>query len=118
MNVWQQYLYHSKDRLRAWRGYAKAKLWVMQGAKIGSRVIIEPGCRVERAWGVRIGERSLLERRVWVKLVSDVARAEIGSFYFFGAGTELDIISSIVIGDHTVIAPGLFYDGSQPRNAR
>ena len=64
----------------------------MQGAKLGRRVIIEAGCRVDRPWGVTIGERSRLERRVWVKLVSDVARVEIGSFCFLGAGTELDIM--------------------------
>ena len=106
--MWQQHFYYSKDRIHAWRGYARAKLWVLQGAKIGRRVIIEAGCRMERPWGVRIGERSRLERRVWVKLVSDLARAEIGNFCFLGVGTELDISSSIVIGDHTVIAPGCF----------
>ena len=108
MNTWQQHFYYSKDRIHVWQGYARAKLWTMQGAKLGRRVIIELGCRVDRPWGVKIGERSRLERRVWVKLVSDVACAEIGSFCFVGAGTEFDICGSLVIGNHTVIAPGCF----------
>lgn len=108
MNTWQKHLYYSKDRIQVWQGYARAKLWNMQGAKLGRRVIIESGCRVDRPWGVRIGERSRFERRVWVKLVSDVARAEIGSFCFVGTGTEFDICGSLVIGDHTVIAPLCF----------
>jgi acetyltransferase-like isoleucine patch superfamily enzyme len=105
---WQQYLYYSIDRMRAWRGYARAKLWALQGAKLGRRVIIEADCRIDRPWGVTIGERSRLERRVWLKLVSDAARTEIGSFCFLGTGTELNVINSIEIGDHTVIAPGCF----------
>jgi len=108
MSGWQENLYYSKDRIRAWRGYARAKSWVLQGAKIDKRVIVEADCRVDRPWGVTIGQRSRLERRVWLKLVSDTARAEIGRFCFIGAGTELDIINRIVIGDHTVVAPGCF----------
>jgi acetyltransferase-like isoleucine patch superfamily enzyme len=94
--------------MRAWRGYARAKLWALQGAQLGRRVMIEADCRIDRPWGVTIGDRSHLERRVWLKLVSDTARAELGNFCFLGAGTEFNIIHSIVIGDHTVIAPGCF----------
>ena len=61
-------------------GVRQSKTVGYQGAKLGRRVNIEPGCRVDRAWGVKIGERSRLERRVWVKLVSDLACAEIGNF--------------------------------------
>jgi acetyltransferase-like isoleucine patch superfamily enzyme len=108
MKAWQQHLYYSTDRIRAWRGYAKGKLWALQGAKIGRRVVIDADCRVDRAWGVVIGERSRLERGVWLKLVSDAARLKIGNFSFVGAGTELDISNCMVIGNHTVVAPGCF----------
>jgi acetyltransferase-like isoleucine patch superfamily enzyme len=108
MTAWQQRLYNVTNRVRTWRDYATAKLWAIQGAEIGSRVAVEPNCRVDRAWGITIGERSRLERGVWLKLVTDVARVQIGRFCYLGAGTELDISNGISIGDHTVIAPGCF----------
>ena len=108
MNGWQQRLYHLKDRIRSWQGYARAKSLDLQGAKIGRRVVVEEDCRVDRPWGVTIGERSRLERGVWLKLVSDAARVQIGNFSFVGAATEFDIRNSLVIGNHTVIAPGCF----------
>ncbi len=108
MRTWQRHLFYGADRIRSWRGYARAKSWVLQGARIGRRVVVEADCRIDRPWGVKIGERSRLERRVWLKLVCDDARVEIGSFCFVGAGTQFDISESILIGDHTVIAPCCF----------
>ena len=108
MSAWQQNLYYLIDRIRTWLGYARAKLWALLGASMGRRVKVERDCRVDRPWGVTIGERSHLERGIWLKLVSDVARVQIGKFCYLGAGTELDISNSIVIGNHTVVAPGCF----------
>jgi acetyltransferase-like isoleucine patch superfamily enzyme len=108
MRAWQQNLYYLTDRIRTWRGYARARLWAVQGAKINRWAVIEAACRIDRPWGVTIGERSRLEQRVWLKLVSDTARVQIGKFCYLGAGTQLDIIESIVIGNHTVIAPSCF----------
>lgn len=117
MSGWQRHLYRLKARIRAWRGYARAKLWALQGAKIGRRAIIEADCRIDRPWGVTIGERSRLERGVWLKLVSDTARVQIGNFSFVGAGTEFDISNTMVIGNHTVIAPGCFMTDHDHRTA-
>ena len=108
MSGWQVRLYYLTDRIRAWRGYGRAKLWALQGAKMGKRVVVDASCRIDRPWAVTIGERSRLERGVWLKLVSDVARVQIGNHSFVGAGTELDISNCMVIGDHTVVAPGCF----------
>jgi acetyltransferase-like isoleucine patch superfamily enzyme len=108
MKGWQHHLYRVADRIRVWRGYTRAKLLALQGAKIGRRVAVDADCRIDRPWGVTIGERSRLERGVWLKLVSDGARVQIGNFSFVGAGTEFDISNCIVIGHHTVVAPGCF----------
>ena len=108
MRAWQKNFYYLADRIRTWRGYARARLWAAQGAKISSRVVIETDCRIDRPWGVTIGERSRLEQRVWLKLVSDTARVHIGRHCSVGAGTELDVSDSVVVGNHTVIAPGCF----------
>ena len=77
MSAWQQNIYYLTDRSRTGRGYAKAKLWTLQGGEIGRRVVVEADCRIDRPWGVTIGERSRLERGVLLKLVSDVACVQI-----------------------------------------
>jgi len=64
MNSWQQHLYYSADRIRAWRGYARAKLGLLQDARLSRRVIVKEVCRIDRPSGVAIGERSPLAPRV------------------------------------------------------
>jgi acetyltransferase-like isoleucine patch superfamily enzyme len=64
--------------------------------------------RVWRPWCVRIGTRAQLEQHVYLKVVSDDARVDIGDFVFIGAGSELDAADSIAIGAHTLLAPGVF----------
>ena len=108
MREWRRTLYSFTDRVRSWQGYARAKIWALRGAKVGRRVLVEADCRIDRPWTVMIDERSRLERGVWLKVVSDVARLEIGKFCYLGARTQLDISNSLVIGSHTVIAPGCF----------
>ena len=108
MSFGRKTFHHSINRVRTWRDYGTARLWSWQGAEIGKRVAVEPSCRVDRPWGVVIGERSRLERGVWLKLACDEARVNIGRFCYLGTGTELDATNSIVVGDHTVIAPGCF----------
>ena len=65
MNAWQRYFYHAANRIRSWRGYSRARWLVLQSAKLGRRVIVETDCHIDRPWGVKIGERSRLLRRVW-----------------------------------------------------
>jgi acetyltransferase-like isoleucine patch superfamily enzyme len=91
-----------------WSGYTRGFAWRLMGARIGPKVAVGPQCRVDRAWGVAIGARSTLEPRVWLKLVEDEARLDIGEYTFLGIGTELDIADHIVIGNHVLIAPGCF----------
>src|SRR5262249_13860161 len=108
MRAWQENLYYLTDRIRTWRGYARAMLWAALGARIRRGGVIEARCGTDRPWGVTIGERSRLEQRVWLKLVSDTARVRIGRLCYLGTGTELDVSDSVVVGNHTVIAPGCF----------
>jgi len=83
-------------------------VWGWRGASVGRRVAIGADCRIERPWGVSIGDRASLEQAVWLKLVDDSARLVIGSSTFIGTGTELDVLESVVIGDNVLIAPGCF----------
>lgn len=65
-------------------------------------------CRIERPWAVRIGNRSLFEDSVYLKVVADDASLQFGSYVFVGRGVEFDVQENISVGDHSLIAPGCF----------
>ena len=75
---------------------------------MGRRAAVLRGCRLDRPWGLTLGERVKLEQGVWLKLVDDEAQLRIGSFTFIGAGSQFDILTYVEVGDHTQIAPGCF----------
>jgi acetyltransferase-like isoleucine patch superfamily enzyme len=97
--------------LLRWRtrlAYCRGKSWALRGATIGHRVAIHAGSKVERPYGLSIGDRTTLEFRVWFKIVSNDARLTIGAYSSIGANTEFDVMRSITVGDHTLIAPNCF----------
>ena len=89
-------------------GRSRALLLRLRGMHVGAKVSIGPQVRVSRPWCIRIGTRAQLEQHVYLKVVADAARVEIGDFVFIGAGCELDAAESIAIGAHTLLAPGVF----------
>jgi acetyltransferase-like isoleucine patch superfamily enzyme len=100
------------ERLRAlWlllRGRMRARLLAARGARIGARTGIGPRCVIDRPWCIEAGERVLLEPDVFLKIVADTARLTLGEHVFVGRGTEFDVIGSVSVGAHTVIAPRCF----------
>lgn len=82
--------------------------WRLRGAKIGRRTAIYAHSKVDRAWGFTTGMRSCVEQGVWIKLVADDATLSLGRHCFVGAFTIFDILYSVRVGDHTLIAPGCF----------
>ena len=95
-------------RVATWRRYLRARLWSLTGATVARRVSVSRGCQIDRPWGVSLGERVTLEPHVWLKLVADEARLEVRQFTFLGMGCEIDVLQSVAIGEHTLIAPGCF----------
>jgi acetyltransferase-like isoleucine patch superfamily enzyme len=71
-------------------------------------VSIGPWCRIDRPWTVSIGERSLFEDSVFLKIVADDAVLEFGRYVFVGHGSEVDVQEKVSVGDHSLIAPGCF----------
>ena len=65
-------------------------------------------CAVDRPECVRLGERGMLEADVYLKVVAESAVLELGDHVFIGRGTEIDVLGSVTIGAHTVIAPRCF----------
>jgi acetyltransferase-like isoleucine patch superfamily enzyme len=95
-------------RVSKYHSYLRAELYSFQGLKIESRVAIEHNCIIDRPWQVQLGKRSILERNVRLKLVSDEASVTIGEYSFLGSGVQLDVVKEISIGKHTLIAPNCF----------
>ena len=75
---------------------------------MGPRVAIGSNCRIDRPGAVELGERSTIEHNVWLKLVDDSAKLSIGAWSFIGTGTEFDVMESVEVGEHTLIAPGCY----------
>ena len=89
-------------------GRLRAGLLRLRGARVGAKTGLGARCIVDRALGVTIGERVMLEPDVYLKLVSDTAKLEIGDHTFVGRGVEFDVLGRISIGEHTLIAPRCF----------
>lgn len=89
-------------------GRVRALGWVLRGARVGAKVTIGPGCRIARPWCVQLDPRVTLESGVYLKPVSDDARLSVGEQTFLGHGVEVDVLSRVDIGSHTLIAPGCF----------
>lgn len=85
-----------------------ARLWAARGARIGARTAIGRRCVVDRPGCLELGQRVMLEADVYFKIVADTASLKVGDCVFFGRGVEFDVLGSITVGAHTVIAPRCF----------
>jgi acetyltransferase-like isoleucine patch superfamily enzyme len=99
-------------------GRLRASRLRLRGMRIAPKVTIGADVRVWRPWCVSIGTRAQVEQSVYVKVVADGARVEIGDFVFIGAGSELDVAESLTIGSHTLLAPGVFITDHTHNSAR
>lgn len=89
-------------------GRLRAALLRLRGARVGAKAALGSRCMIDRAVGVTIGERVMLEPDVYLKLVGDTAKLEIGNHTFVGRGVEFDVLGKVSIGEHTLIAPRCF----------
>lgn len=80
----------------------------LRGANVSPKVNIGSRCTFVNPAVLSLGKRVVLERNVFIKIVSNTACCKIGEFTFIGNGTELDISERITIGNNTLIAPGVF----------
>jgi acetyltransferase-like isoleucine patch superfamily enzyme len=89
-------------------GRARAAALRMRGAAVAAKVKLGANVRVRRPWCLSLGERVEVEHNVFFKIVGDDARLAIGDYTFIGTGTELDVLQSVTVGAHTLIAPNVF----------
>lgn len=89
-------------------GRIRARLVAVRGARVGEKVAIGSRCIVDRPWCVELGDRVLIEADVYLKIVADAAALRLGEHTFVGRGVEFDIMSSVSVGSHSLIAPRCF----------
>ena len=86
----------------------RAKVLALRGSRVGGKASVGMRCKVDRPWCLSLGERFVAEDNVYFKVVADEATLELGEHVFVGRGTEFDVLGRVVVGSHTVIAPGCF----------
>ena len=86
----------------------RAAILRLRGARVGAKTSVGARLHVRRARGITFGSRMEIEHDVYLKLVTAEARLEAGDFTFIGRGCELDVADRVVIGNHTLLAPGVF----------
>lgn len=105
----------SSDHLRAIREFTQLTMcrlrgvslrWI--GASVDAKVSIGKNFQVDRAKNLRLGSRVSIEHDVSFKIVKGSAYLAIDEFTFIGKGVVIDVLGSVKIGSHTLIAPGCF----------
>jgi maltose O-acetyltransferase len=99
-------------------GRWRAALLRVRGMEIGDKTRVGPRARVIRPRCVRLGAHCEVEHDVFFKCVTAGAALIIDSWVFVGAGTEFDVAASVVVGPHTLLAPGVFITDHAHRHAR
>lgn len=89
-------------------GRARATILRLRGARIEAKTSIGSRLQTRRPWCIDVGTRVEIEHDVFLKIVGDDARLVIGDHTFIGKGSEIDVMESITIGAHTLIAPNVF----------
>lgn len=89
-------------------GRLRAGALRIRGARIGAKTTIGATVRVRRPWCIKLGSRIEIEHDVYLKIVDDQAVLVVGDYTFLGTGCELDVLHSITIGAHTLLAPNVF----------
>ena len=90
------------------RGRIRAAVWRLRGMQLGAKSVAGKRMTVWRPRRISTGARCTFEHDVYLKIVADDARLDLGEFVFVGAGCELDVALSVSIGSHTLIAPQVF----------
>ncbi len=108
MRLIQVFYYGLTDLGKLVFARVRAGMLRLRGAQMGGKCLLARRVTVERPWQVTVGQRCQFETDVWIKLVEPTAQVCVGDFTFFGRGVELDASESITIGDHVLLAPGVF----------
>lgn len=98
-------------------GRLRARM-LLRGACVGAKTSIGARLQVRNAGGITLGTRVEIEHDVYLKLVTREARLTVGDFTFIGRGCEIDVADRVTIGEHALLAPGVFIVDHTHNHAR
>lgn len=90
------------------RGRLRAKYLKLRGASVEKKVFLDSHCKIDNPWCLCIGKHTLIERCVYLKIVNVEALLKLGDYVFIGYGAKFDVQQKVIVGDHSLIAPGCF----------
>jgi acetyltransferase-like isoleucine patch superfamily enzyme len=106
---WRKRIQRLRDQLWVLRARARALAYrQIGGSGIHPKCLIAGGARIERPYCLRLGERCVLQRGVWLNIASDSARLSMGAHTFLGQGAEIEVNERVDIGAGVLIAPGVY----------
>jgi len=75
------------------------------GLRGGEKGLFEGGVRIDRPWLASVGPRVVLQKHVWLALLSEEASLTLGPHVFVGRYTEIEVVQRVEIGDGVMIGP-------------
>lgn len=109
ITAWQRRIQRVREQFWAARARARTLTYrLIGGHEIHGKCLIAGGARIERPYCLRLGERCVLQRAVWINIAADTARLNIGAFTFLGQGAEIEVNDRVDIGTGVLIAPGVY----------
>ena len=103
--------------IRLLLGRLRAML-LLRGGRAGAKCSVGARVHVRNGRGITLGTRVEIEHDVYLKLVTAEATLTVGDFAFIGRGCEIDVAKSVTIGEHALIAPGVFIVDHTHKHAR
>jgi acetyltransferase-like isoleucine patch superfamily enzyme len=94
--------------LRLLAGRLRAFVLRLRGARVAPKCAVGSRLVARHPRGITLGTRVEIEHDVYLKLTNPDATLTVGPHTFIGRGCEIDVSTAVVIGEHTLLAPGVF----------
>ena len=104
-----RWLYRLKETVRIVGGRLRVHACRLAGGRlIDPKCLFDRGVRIDRPWLASLGPRCVLQSDVWLNILSDSAKLDIGASTFLGRGVEIEVSQRVRIGTGRLIAPGVY----------
>lgn len=80
----------------------------MGSTGIHPKCLFGPNVRIDRPYLLEMEQRCVLQQGVWFLIHSDEASLHVGEYTFIGRDVEIEVSTSILIGRHCLIGPGVY----------
>lgn len=84
----------------------RALWWQSRGAELAGKCMFGARTRIIRPWRLVLGERSIVEPDVTIKIVHDTSTLRFGGYCYLGRFVQFDIAGDCSVGSHVLFATG------------